>query len=231
MSRLLLLSSSRTPNEDGFLEYARDDIAAHLEGASRVLFIPFAGVTVSWDDYVGWVSEFLGSLDKQVVSAHAVSSPVQALTEADAVLVGGGNSFRLLESLQSGGWIEPIRSVVKAGVPYMGWSAGSNMACPGLFTSNDMPIVEPHSFEALRLVPFQINPHYTEAVPPGHRGETRDQRLAEFIVMNPERAVVGLREGSHLKVDGDRVELVGEPARLFRSGQETITLEPGPVSI
>ena len=120
---------------------------------------------------------------------------------------------------------------MSGGVPYMGWSAGSNMACPGLYTSNDMPIVEPESFQALGLVPFQINPHYTEATPPGHRGETRDQRLAEFLIMNPERAVVGLREGSHLRVTDGAVELCGKPAMLFRADQERLELAPGPVTI
>ena len=125
-----------------------------------------------------------------------------ALREAEAVAVSGGNTFRLLSLMQSLGLLEPLRERARAGMPYIGWSAGSNLACPTIRTTNDMPIVWPEDCDALGLIPFQINPHYTELLPPEHQGETRDDRLREFVRLNPGMPVLGLREGSALMVQG-----------------------------
>ena len=135
--------------------------------------------------------------------------------------MSGGNTFQLLSRLYQHDLLDAIRSRVNAGTPYIGWSAGSNIACPTIKTTNDMPIVEPPSFDGLALVPFQINPHYLDAHPEGHQGETREERILEFIEVNPDTHVVGLREGSILRIEGGRISLLGEKtARVFIKGAE-----------
>ena len=209
--RLLLLSNSSS--DAGFLTHARNWIADTLGDAKRVLFVPFAGVTFSWDSYTDRVREGLDGLGLTVTGAHEEGARVE---DADAVLIGGGNSFALLRELYARDLIGPIRARVEAGAPYVGWSAGANVAGPTIRTTNDMPIVQTPSLDALGLVPFQINPHYTDAHPPGHRGETRAQRLAEFVVLNSGMAVVGMPEGTALQVGELSVERLGpHPVRLF----------------
>ncbi len=219
-SRLLLLSSSRTPG-GAFLEHARDHIRAFLgDGVREVLFIPYAAVGKSYEEMTGIVTPVLEAMGYRVTGLHAAANPVAAVREAEAVAVSGGNTFRLLQLIQSQGLLQPLRERVRAGMPYIGWSAGSNLACPTIRTTNDMPIVWPDSYEALGLVPFQINPHYTELLPPEHQGETRDDRLREFMRLNPGVPVLGLREGSALKLDAGRLELLGEhSAKLFLDGK------------
>lgn len=186
----------------------------------RCLFIPFAAVTRSWDDYAARVAAALTPLELEVVSIHQMNDPQEAVVNAQAVIIGGGNTFHLLRALYERDLLPAIRSRVEAGMPYLGWSAGSNVACPTICTTNDMPIVEPPSLAALGLIPFQINPHYTDAQLPGHMGETRDERLGEFIKANPGVNVVGLREGTMLRLVGTELELLGDKtARLFRHGQ------------
>ena len=145
----------------------------------------------------------------------------QAVRAAAAVFTGGGNTFRLLKTLQDSGLLPLLRERALAGLPYLGSSAGTNIAAPTIHTTNDMPIVEPASFKALGLVPFQINPHYLDADPTStHMGETREQRLREFHEEN-EAAVVGLREGAWMRIEGDRATLGGaRGARIFRRGKE-----------
>ena len=155
-------------------------------------------------------------------SLHETGEKTQAIQNAESIFIGGGNSFRLLSSLYANELIAPIREqVLKQGVPYMGSSAGTNMACPTIRTTNDMPIVEPPSFDALGLIPFQINPHYLDPDPGStHKGETREQRIAEFHEENT-TPVMGIREGSWLSVQGDRCELGGlKPGRLFKRDQQ-----------
>lgn len=222
--RLLLLSNSSS--DAGYLVHARPWIADALGDARRVLFVPFAGVTIGWDAYAAKVREALAPLGLGVVSAHEVDDAAAAVAEAEAVAVGGGNTFALLKALYARDLLGPIRERVSSGVPFVGWSAGANVACPTIRTTNDMPIVEPPSFAALGLVPFQINPHYTDAHPPGHRGETRAERLAEFAAANPNVLTVGLPEGTALRVAGASVERLGpHPARLFEHGAEPRVLE------
>jgi len=219
--RLLLLSNS-TCYQKGYLEHAMGDLKDFLgDSIRRVLFVPYAGVTIAWDTYTKKVREKYAEIGYELESVHEVSDPVAAVQNAEAIAVGGGNTFYLLREMYENKLIEPIRERVQKGTPYMGWSAGSNMVCPTIKTTNDMPIAEPPSFKALDLIPFQINPHYTDAVLSQHQGETRADRIAEFIEANPDMTVVGLREGGILRVEGDSLKLLGEKdMRLFRKGQD-----------
>jgi dipeptidase E len=208
--RLLLLSNSMLPGQ-GYLAWARPHISDFLgTKVRRVLFVPFAGVTIPWNDYADRVREAFGSLGYEVVSVHERDNPVAALAEADAVAVGGGNTFQLLAQMHATGLISAIRAAALNGTPYIGWSAGSNVACPTIRTTNDMPIVEPPGLSALGLVPFQINAHYTEARLGDHGGETRVDRLNEFVHANPGMPVVGLPEGTALRLEGGELSLIGE---------------------
>ncbi len=219
--RLLLLSNSRNYGK-GYLEHAGDAIRDFLGTAVRhVLFVPYAVVRVPWDDASAMVAQRFRELGYALQSVHAAADPVAAVRGAQAIAVSGGNTFHLLKTLYDTGLVDAIRAATRAGAPYMGWSAGSNVACPTIRTTNDMPIVEPPTLDALGLVPFQINPHYTDATIPNHGGETRGERLSEFTAANPGTHVIGLREGSLLRLEGKRLTLLGEqPARLFLAKRE-----------
>ncbi len=225
--RLLLLSNSTNPGEP-YLAWPLPHLRDFLGTASRIFFVPYAGVRMSADAYVAAVRDALAPLGVAVAGAHETRNPAAELERADAVAVGGGNTFHLLARLYATGLLEPVRERVRAGLPYIGWSAGANVACPTIMTTNDMPIVEPTSFAALGLVPFQINPHYTEARLPNHGGETRPERIAEFLEVNRAARVVGLREGTGLRLEGERLTLVGSaPALVFRHGAAAREAGPG----
>jgi dipeptidase E len=199
-----------------------------------VVFVPYAAVTIGWDVYAELVRRAFGAFGVGVQSVHDAGDAAAAIANAEAMVVGGGNTFHLLAHLQRRRLSEIIRQRVLAGVPYMGWSAGSVVACPTMQTTNDMPIVEPETFAALRLVGFQINAHFTDVHPPGFQGETRRQRLAEFVTANPDVSVLGLPEGTWLQVAGPSVVLHGScDAPVFRAGREdawvTRGSELGPV--
>jgi dipeptidase E len=167
-------------------------------------------------------------LGLELVSVHRFDDPLKAVSEAQCVATGGGNTFHLVAELHSHGLMEAIHNMVIGGMPYMGWSAGSNVACPSLRTTNDMPIIQPLSFDCMNLVPFQINPHYLDANPEGHAGETREQRIEEFLAINRDVTVVGLREGGLLEMDGNKMELKGKKSlRVFRYGQAPVEVNPG----
>ena len=143
--------------------------------------------------------------------------PIAAIRDTATIIVGGGNTWKLLRDVRATGLLPAIRERVTAGTPYVGWSAGSNLVCPTPMTTNDMPICDPRGFEALGLVPFQINPHYLHGNPPGFKGETREERIAEFGVLQPKVWVAGLREGTGLRIEGSRVQLLGNATcRIFR---------------
>ncbi len=217
--RLLLISNSTNAGEE-YLDYPKINIRDFL-GPAKVtaLFIPYAGVTVSYDDYEKKVRQRFHEIGHDIVSVHHFPDPVEAVRKAEAIVVGGGNTFRLAQMLNRNGLPEPVREAVRNGTPYIGWSAGANVACPTICTTNDMPVVDPLSFEAFSLVPFQINPHYLDANPAGHAGETREMRINEFIEINRDVYVAGLREGSMLLVEGDKIELIGSlKMRVFRYG-------------
>ncbi len=186
-----------------------------------MLFIPFAAVTFSYDEYLDKVVKGLDNNEVTITSIHQYKNKKEAITGTDAIMVGGGNSFKLLNEVYENDILEIIQQQVESGTPYIGWSAGSNLACPTIKTTNDMPIVFPPSFNALNFVPFQINPHYIHGNPPGHNGETREQRLLEFLEVNPTISVVGLREGTILKIENNQLQLIGDKeARIFKHGQD-----------
>ena len=219
--RLLLLSNSRDPHGE-YLRWPADELQDFLGPSLRsAIFVPYAavpGTPSAYDGYTARVREAFAHVGVSITSVHEAPDPVLAVRGAQAIVVGGGNTFHLLTQLYNTGLREAIQAAVRAGTPYIGWSAGSNVACPTISTTNDMPIIQPPSFAALGLVPFQINPHYTDAHPPGHQGETRAERIAEFLALNPSVTVVGLREGTLLRVEGDAVRLAGVGARVFRAG-------------
>ena len=219
--RLLLISNSTNPGE-GYLEYPKQHIKDVLgEKATNAIFIPYAAVTFSFEEYEKKVNERFAEIGHHVTSIHRFINPVDAIENADAIVVGGGNTWQLVKMLQEKGLMKVIRKRVKKGTPYIGWSAGSNIACPTLKTTNDMPIMEPIKFKTLKLVPFQINPHYLDDNPANHGGETREDRIKEFIEVNKETYVVGLREGTMLLLDDDDLILLGNrKARIFKYGQE-----------
>ena len=223
---LLLLSNSTLPGEP-FFQWPTPFVSAFLQGRPRVAFVPFAAADDQQDAYVEKVSPVFAAMGASVFSLHSAADPIAALDNADVVAVGGGNSFLLLRSLYRTKLIKAIGDRVRKGMPYLGWSAGSNVECPTIMTTNDMPIVEPPSMHAMNLIQFQINPHYTEATIAGHGGESRDQRIAEFLSLNPTMPVVGLREGSLLHVKGGSVELRGREMKVFRHGAEPRIVEDG----
>jgi dipeptidase E len=223
---LLLLSNSTLPGED-FFNWPRPYVSAFLADKKRIGFVPFALPDDQHDAYVEKVATVFGEMGCETIGLHNATDAKKAVDAVDVIAVGGGNSFLLLRSLYRSGLIRAIADRVKNGMPYMGWSAGANVACPTIMTTNDMPIVEPPSMKALHLVPFQINPHYTEATIPGHGGESRDQRIREYLALHPKNTVVGLREGALLHVAQGRMELKGTGMKLFRQGQEPVELPSG----
>ena len=223
---LLLLSNSTNPGE-AYLSWPQTHLAKHFENVNEVLFIPFAGFALGYDSYEKAVKDAFEKINKKVVSIHRFDDPINAIENCEAIAVGGGNTFYLFNELHQQKLIEPIRKKVNSGTPYAGWSAGSNTACPTLRTTNDMPIVEPPSFDGLRLIPFQINPHYTNKTIEGHGGESRDQRLKEFMAANQKMYVVGLPESSFLKVEKNSCVYIGNsPAKLFLYNEPIQDIEP-----
>jgi dipeptidase E len=216
---LVLLSNSRT--ENGWLVDHIPAIRELADGRKRAFFVPYAVLGTPWEEIT---AAFFGVL-KELVREDD-------LAKADLVVVSGGNTFQLLAEVRRRGLLEKIKSKVGAGARYVGWSAGANLACPTIKTTNDMPIVDPGGLDALGLVPFQINPHYSNAHPQGHQGETRDQRLAEYALANPDVPVVGLPEGDWLRVSGATVELRGpHPAAIFSARGRGVAVPGGPLRL
>jgi len=225
VGELLLLSNSTVPGM-GFLEHALGAIQDVLDGRASLLFVPFASSHP--DAYATVMRDALASISVRVTSLHEASDVAGAVGEAEAVFVGGGNSFRLLRALRQMHVLDTLRSLVDAGVPYLGASAGSNLACPSIRTTNDMPIVEVATLSALGLIPFQLNPHYLDPGPSGsHQGETRQQRIEEFLEEN-DVPVLGLREGAWLRVTDQQAVLSGAgTGRLFRRHEEPADVPVG----
>ncbi len=220
--RLLLISNSTNAGE-AYLEYPKNNIKEFLavSNVKKVMFVPYAAVSFSYDVYQEKVATRLAEIGIEVDSVHHYDNQAEAIKNAEAVVVGGGNTFHLLMLMQKFGLIDAIRSRVAEGAPFVGWSAGSNVCCPTICTTNDMPIVEPFSFKALNLIPFQINPHYLDAHPDGHAGETREQRIEEYIAANQSMTVAGLREGCMFVVEGSSISMIGSrPLRIFKYGNE-----------
>jgi len=217
--KLLLLSNSTNQGEE-YLSWPQKEIQAFLGNTPvSALFIPYAAVTFSFDEYEAKVEARFSEWGHHVKSIHRSTNPVQEIKKARAIVVGGGNTWQLVRLLHEQGLMKPLREKVRSGAPYIGWSAGSNIACPTLRTTNDMPIVDPLRFDTLGLIPFQINPHYLDVHPEGFGGETREQRIQEFIEINPDIYVLGLRESTLLRVEDNSLRLVGtRTARLFKKG-------------
>jgi dipeptidase E len=221
--RLLLLSNSTNFGE-GYLEHAMDEVRAFFGPVRRIAFVPFALA-----DRAAYTAKARERFAREGVEVAEVerSADVEA---AEGVFVGGGNTFRLLKTLQERGVLDALRARVRGGMPYMGASAGTNIAAPTIRTTNDMPIVEPAGFDALGALPFQINPHFIDAAAASrHMGETREERLREYLEEN-EPPVLGLREGAWLRREGPSLRLGGgNGARLFRRGAPPEELAPGAV--
>jgi dipeptidase E len=223
---LFLLSNSAVFGRR-YLEHARESLRDYLGDERRILFVPYA--LANYNGYTASLQAALEPLRAVVRGVHTFSDPRQAVAEARVLYVGGGNSFRLLKTLQQHNLLTIVRERVAAGeLRYIGSSAGTNMACPSLRTTNDMPIVQPRSFEAFGLIPFQINPHYLDPDPDStHMGETRADRIAEFLEEN-DVAVLGMREGSWLQRNGPTLSLEGVAgAHLFRRHEEPQEIVPG----
>jgi len=223
--RALLISSSEC-HPTGYLDHAEEEIRNLLGAVGRVLFLPYA--LFDRDAYAERATERFGRMGYGVDSAHTATNPARSVEEAQAVFVGGGNTFRLLKALYDLKLLEPLRQRGTNGMPYIGTSAGSNVAGVTIGTTNDMPIVQPPSFEALGLVDFNLNPHYVDPDPAStHKGETRDDRIAQFLEEN-RTPVIALREGAMLRVDGDAVTVRGtEGGRLFRRGRNAVEVGTG----
>jgi len=222
----LLLISNSTLYGSGYLDHAANEITDFLGDVKRVLFVPFA--LHDRDTYAAAARERFTRLGCELSSIHTATDPARAVNQADAIFIGGGNTFRLLKALYDFELLDPIRKRVAAGMPYIGSSAGSNVAAPTIKTTNDMPIVQPPSFDALGLVWFQINPHYLDAdLNSTHMGETREQRLLQFLEEDS-TPVAGLREGAMLRIQDGVTLLKGTSgARIFRKGLEPVETLPG----
>jgi dipeptidase E len=226
--RLLLISNSTNPGEP-YLDYPKNNIREFLgKRHVKALFIPYAAVTFSFDDYEMKVRDRFREIGHDIISIHHYSDPVKAVKNAAAIVTGGGNTWMLLKLLRSNKLIDAVREKVRSGTPYIGWSAGSNVACPTIMTTNDMPVTRPASFKAFNLIPFQINPHYLDSNPAGHAGETREQRIEEFIEVNRKIWVAGLREGTMFLIENGKISLTGpRKARIFRKSCQPLELGEG----
>ena len=225
--RLLLISNSTNPGE-AYLEYPKEQIKTFLKDTRKVLFIPYAAVSFTFDEYERKVQQRFSELGIEVESIHHSKFPKKSVQDAEAIVVGGGNTFRLLKMIHLFDLVEAVRFKVLSGTPYIGWSAGANVACLTICTTNDMPITEPDNFSAFNLVRFQINPHFIDTHPEGHAGETREQRILEFLEMDPYVYVVGLREGSMILLENVKLTLLGKkPARVFKKGLPPKEVNPG----
>lgn len=225
--KLLLLSNSSSPGAR-YLQHAVPLLGREVTEGQSVVFIPFAGVTQSWDAYTDKVRDAFQALNLEITGIHHHADPLSALAAANVIMVGGGNTFALLKECRARGLLEPIAAAVKKGALYIGWSAGSNLASPTIRTTNDMPITDPGGLDALNLFPLQINPHFTNALPTGHQGETREQRIRELLVLSPELRVIGLPEGNWIEMRGEEAYTCGpHPTLQFTAGVEAVSLPSG----
>lgn len=223
---VLLFSNGKVAGNTSLLEFGIDWVAEAIErtGAKKLLFIPFAMIRGEYDDRLAQLNSVVAPFGASVTGIHQAQDPVEAIKAADGFIVSGGNTWVLNKMLHDQGLIGPLRkAILKQDKLYIGWSAGTNIACPTIRTTNDMPIVSAAILPSLNLVPFQINPHYIEANISGHMGETRDERIEEFLIQNPHEIVVGIPEGTMLKVEGGKLTYhtaTGAPLKLFQHQQE-----------
>lgn len=229
MSRNLLLVSSSKCHPSGYLDHCAEQAAELFTAVTEIIFVPYArpgGMT--HDAYTAVARERFAAMKIAVRGLHEFDDPAAAIEESQGMFIGGGNTFVLLKQLYDDGVIELVRRRLQSGTPYLGTSAGSNVAGLTIGSSNDMPIVHPPSFDAFGVVPFNINPHYPRAAAdPTHMGETRDDRIKEFHIFNSQ-PVVSIREDSMLRVVGETMTLIGETdGYVFRTGKERETVAAG----
>ena len=223
--RVLLISNS-TLYGSGYLDHAESEIREFLDNVGEVLFVPYA--LYDRDAYAATARERFQKMGYRLTSIHTAADAQEAVNDAEAVFIGGGNTFRLLKALYDADILQTIRRRVSAGIPYIGSSAGANVAGPTIKTTKDMPIVQPPSFAALGLVPFQISPHFLDPDPNStHMGETQEERIMQFLEEN-DTPVAGLREGAVVRAEHGSLTLKGSTgARIFRKGREPVETRPG----
>lgn len=229
MVNAMLMSSSKK-DDLGYLEHASEQLRTLLGNEPRdVLYIPYAAITPTYDEYETLAARPFSKLGHTIRSIHHEPDPVQAVAEAGAIAVAGGNTFALLNRLYQEGLVEPIRRrVMEDDIPYVGWSAGTNVATASIRTSNDMPIVQPPTFSGLGLVHFQINPHFVSGKPAGHNGESREERLTEFVTLNSDEEVLALYEGCALHIQNDTGIILGNYEGLvFSNNARPRAIAPG----
>lgn len=225
----VIMASTSTIHGSAYLSYLQETLEEFFKNADSILFIPFARPSgVTHEAYTAKAKEGLSFLNKKVIGIHETEDYQKAIREADAFFTGGGNTFLLVDQLYKYNLFPTLKAEIRAGKPYLGTSAGSNICGLNMKTTNDMPIIYPPSFETLGLVPFNINPHYLDPDPTStHKGETRETRIKEFQNLN-NIPVVGLREGSWIRVTDDNTVLEGPlSARIFEPHQEAYELPTG----
>ncbi|WP_346882718.1 dipeptidase PepE [uncultured Algibacter sp.] len=224
----IIIASTSTIHGSGYLEYILEDLETLYKNAKTILFIPYARPSgISHNEYTEIASNAFAKINKHIIGIHTQTNPIEAIEQAEAIFVGGGNTFVLINQLHKSQLITPLRAAILNGTPYLGTSAGSNICGLNIKTTNDMPIVYPPSYTALALVPFNINPHYLDPdTNSKHKGETRETRIKEFHKFNTQ-PVIGLREGSWLDVKGDSIILKGPlTARVFEYNKPPYETEP-----
>lgn len=228
MKNMLLLSSSKY-QESGYLVHSLPWLRQFLQDyrGKKIAFVPYAGVRRSFDEYEKNVQDALQALEMEIVSVHHGKCHRDVIEQADVIAIGGGNTFCLLKQLYEHNLLDLVRQKVGAGTPYFGWSAGANVAGATIMTTNDMPITYPPSFNALQLFPHQINPHFIAGKMQGHNGESREERLAEFLLVNPTALVYALPEGTALHIQGELATVLGEsPILRFSEAMQCETFAP-----
>ncbi|MGR6981129.1 dipeptidase PepE [Testudinibacter sp. P27/CKL/0425] len=220
VKKMLLISGSKYRSTE-YLVHCTPWIARFLSDfqGKTLAFVPYAGVSRSYDQYQQLVQQALAGLEMKILSVHQSSDPREIIEQADAIAIGGGNTFCLLNQLYQHNLLEPIRRKVESGTPYFGWSAGVNVAGASIMTTNDMPIIYPPSFEGLNLFPAQINPHFISGKMQGHNGESREERLKEFLLVNPKAVVYALPEGTALQIRDSQATVIGYDNILRISGE------------
>ena len=227
MKNALLISAS-SYQDTGYLRHCKNWVKDFLgeSGKEEILFIPYAGVRRSNDEYEQKVIDRLKN--KNIKSIHHYEDKISAIKNANSIAVGGGNTFMLLYTLYKLNLIEPIKEAVANGAKYFGWSAGANIAGKTMMTTNDMPIIMPKSFDSLNIFPYQINPHFISGKLVGHNGESREERLEEFLIANPKDTIYALPEGTALLIEDSEAEVIGHSEILkFEYQKEIEKIEVG----
>lgn len=225
----IILASTSTLYGTAYLEYLKDELITLYKGVEEIIFIPYARPGgISHDEYTERAKSFFEKINIRVKGLHTADTPADTLRNAQGFFTGGGNTFLLTKQLHELHLMQLLKQEVLKGKPYLGCSAGSNIGGISMKTTNDMPVVYPPSFETLGLVPFNINPHFIDAnAQSTHMGETRETRIKEFLAFN-DVPVIGLREGSWIRVKGNKIFLQGnQPAKIFEKNKTPYELESG----